>query len=99
LNTAYANGCFFASIMLTRAILDHVPPLFGAKDFTNVAGQYPAPRSFKEAMQNLDASARKIADIHLHGQVRKQETLPTAQQVNFAQGLDLLLAEIVRISR
>jgi hypothetical protein len=50
-------------------------------------------------MQNLDASARKIADLHLHGHIRKQEALPVPQQVNFAQGLDLLLAEIVRISR
>ncbi|MGB7592975.1 MAG: hypothetical protein WBO19_17210 [Terriglobia bacterium] len=31
--------------------------------------------------------------------IRKSETLPTAQQVNFASQLDVLLAEIVRITQ
>lgn len=99
LNTAYSSGCFLASIMITRAILDHVPPVFGMKDFPNLVAQYPCPRSFKEAMQNLEQSARKIADLHLHGQIRKQESLPTPQQVNFSHGLDLLLSEIIRVSQ
>jgi hypothetical protein len=29
--------------------------------------------------------------------IRKSETLPTAQQVNFSRQLDMLLSEIVRI--
>lgn len=99
LNTAYSNGCFFATIMITRAILDHVPPVFGMKDFPNLVAQYPCPRSFKDAMQGMELSARKIADLHLHGQIRKQESLPAPQQVNFSHGLDLLLSEIIRISQ
>jgi hypothetical protein len=31
--------------------------------------------------------------------IRKSEALPTAQQVNCSQQLDVLLSEIVRISR
>jgi hypothetical protein len=75
LNTAYSNGCFLATIMLTRAIIDHVPPLFGVPDFKNLA-QYPGARSFKEAMKNFDDAVRKIADLHLHGQIQKEEALP-----------------------
>lgn len=97
LNTVYGNGCFLATIMTTRAILDHVPPIFGMKDFPNLVAQYPCPRSFKETMQGMETSARKIADLHLHGQIRKQESLPAAQQANFSHGLDLLLSEIIRI--
>jgi hypothetical protein len=44
----------------------------------------------------LEKSARKIADAHLHLLVRAKETLPVPQQVNFAVEVDLLLAEIVR---
>ena len=28
INVAYGEGCYFATAMLTRALLDHVPPLF-----------------------------------------------------------------------
>ncbi len=97
LNSAYGNGCYLATIMLTRAIIDHVPPLFGMKTFTEVANNYAGAKSFKDVMQHLDATARKIADLHLHGHIRGQETLPSPQQVSFGPALDLLLAEIVRI--
>jgi len=48
-------------------------------------------------MGHLDNAARKIADQHLHVQVRKREVLPTIVQVDFSNNLDLLLSEIVRI--
>jgi len=48
-------------------------------------------------MAHLENSARRIADAHLHTQIRARETLPTATQVNFSNDLDVLLAEIVRI--
>jgi hypothetical protein len=100
LNTAYSHGCYLATIMLTRSLLDHVPPLFRKLNFTEVANNYGGGgRSFKETVQRLDAAARKIADAHLHTPIRRAETLPTAQQVNFAAELDLLLAEIVRLTR
>jgi hypothetical protein len=65
--------------------------------FAEVANNYSGSRSFKESMQHLDLSARKIGDAHLHTQIRTKEILPTATQVNFANDLDVLLAEIVRI--
>jgi hypothetical protein len=98
INLAYAAGACFATAMLTRAILDHIPPLFKANVFSEVANNYASGgRSFKEAMQGLENASRKISDGHLHGQIRKKEALPTPQQVNFAAQLDLLLAEIVRV--
>jgi hypothetical protein len=50
-------------------------------------------------MLHLDTAAKKIADGLLHTQIRKSETLPNAQQVNFAAPLDLLLSEIIRINK
>ncbi len=97
LNIVYSGGAFFATAMLTRAILDHVPPLFGMATFAEVANNYSSVRSFKETMKRLEEAARKIADGHLHGQIRRKETLPEPQQVNFAAEVDALLAEIVRI--
>jgi hypothetical protein len=100
MNTAYAEKCYFATAMLTRGLLDHVPPLFGYNTFSEVANNYGGGgKSFKDAMQQLENAARKVADAHLHVPIRKSETLPTAQQVNFAPQLDVLLAEIVRITQ
>jgi len=93
LNVAYAEGCYLATIMLTRALQDHVPPIFGVRTFAELASS----RSFKEAMQRLESTARKIADAHLHQAIRPRETLPVAQQVNFSAEMDVLLAEIVRM--
>jgi hypothetical protein len=100
LNTAYGQGCYFATIVLTRSLLDHVPPLFAKHNFMEVANNYPGAgkSSFKEAMLSLESAARKIADAHLHTPIRKHETLPVSQQVNFGPQLDVLLAEVVRIT-
>ena len=94
INTCYINECYMATIVLTRALLDHVPPLFGKTNFGEIASNYGA-KSFKEAMQHLENSSRKIADLYLHHHIDKSETLPNATQVNFSQGLDLLLAEVI----
>jgi hypothetical protein len=92
INKAYSEGCYFATAMLTRGLLDHVPPVFGFKTFSEVANNYAGGgKSFKETMQHLENAARKVADAHLHMPIRKSETLPTAQQVNCGQQLDMLL--------
>jgi len=100
LNSSYDNGNYYATAMLTRGILDHVPPLFGHTRFTEVANNYSGGgRSFKEHMQHLEGSARKVSDGHLHMPIRKSESLPKPQQVWCGQELDALLSEIVRIMK
>lgn len=93
----FRNDCHLAVAALTRALLDHVPPIFGTKTFAETANNYAGSRSFKESMQHLESSARKIGDAHLHTQIRDKESLPSATQVNFSNDVDVLLAEIVRI--
>lgn len=97
LNICWNAGALMAVAMLTRAIIDHVPPLFGKKSFTEVASNYAGAKSFKDSMTHLESSARKIGDTHLHVQIRKSETLPTQTQVNFSRDLDVLLGEICRL--
>lgn len=100
LNIASREDCYFAIGMLARGLLDHVPPVFGVKSFSEVANNYVGgSKSFKETMLHLDTAAKKIADGFLHTQIRKSEALPSRQQVNFGAALDLLLAEIVRITQ
>lgn len=97
LNASRRVGNLFSIVLLCRAIIDHVPPIFGAKTFSEVANSYPGTRSFKESMERLNSSSRKIADQHLHSQIRNSEVLPTITQVDFSNDLDVLLSEIVRV--
>jgi hypothetical protein len=96
LNTCFAGACFFSTAMLVRSIIDHVPPVFGFKSFAELANCYGGGRSVKESLQRLELSSRKIADQHLHTQIRQKESTPTKTQVDFSNDLDVLLAEIVR---
>jgi len=97
LNACMAAGHYLAVAMLTRALLDHVPPIFGLTKFSEVASNYAGSKSFKESMGILGGSMRKIADAHLHTQIRRSEVLPTRRQVDVGHDLDVLLAEIVRV--
>ena len=96
LNQCYRSQCYHAVAALTRAVLDHVPPIFGHQNFAAVANRYGS-KSFKDCMTQLETMARKIGDMHLHTQIRERESLPTRTQVNFSQAVDVLLAEIVRL--
>lgn len=100
INLAYGQQSYYATAMLVRGLLDHVPPVLGFRTFGELANNYAGGgRSFKDAMSHLENASRKVGDAHLHMPIRKSETLPTAHQVNCGQQLDLLLAEIVRITQ
>lgn len=96
LNVAHANACYMSIAMLVRTITNHIPPVFGAKNFGDIANNLPGDQSFKKSMQQLDVSLRNIADSMLHAQVRSKESLPAATQVDFRAPLDRLLEEVVR---
>ena len=96
LNIAYASESYMTCAMICRAILDHIPPLFGFKTFIEVSNNYGG-KSFKGNAQHLQNSLRNIADNHLHLPIRKKEILPNQNQINFSNDLDVVLSEIVRL--
>ena len=74
--------------------------LFSSKQRPNKSGysyNYSGGKSFKDVMQRLESTSRKIADSYLHSQIRNSESLPNSTQVKFDSELDFLLAEILRI--
>ena len=97
LNCSYRTNSILSIIMLTRALIDHVPPIFGGKTFNEVVNNYAGTKSFRESMERLNSSSRKIADQHLHTPIRKSESIPTMNQVDFSNDVDVLLAEVYRI--
>ena len=97
LNICFAGECYLSMVMLTRAILDHVPPVFSCSSFSEVANNYSGSKSFKSVMLHLDNTSRKISDHYLHTQIRNSEMLPNVTQIDFSNDLDFLLAEILRV--
>lgn len=99
LNAASRSLSLFSVAFLVRAVIDHVPPLFGLQNFSEVANNYAGTKSFKKNMANLNEALRNIADSYLHGHIRSKEELPQTQQVDFKAQLDQLLGEIVRVRK
>lgn len=98
LNRAYAAHSFLSCVFLIRSILDHVPPIFSLDSFKEVANNYAGGgKSFRQHMQHLENSSRKLADFYLHMPVRVNESLPNSTQVEYRADIDALLAEVVRI--
>lgn len=64
--------------------------------YTNNYSSPGRSRSFKESMEHLNKSMRKISDRIVHSQITKSETLPNETQVDCRRDLDVLLEEIVR---
>jgi hypothetical protein len=93
LNFNFGAGNYYSVAMLVRTIVNHVPPIFEVGSFKEVAAL--GSRSFKEHMDHLDKSSRKIADMFLHEHIKRKEVPPTDTQVNFAPALDTLLGEVV----
>jgi hypothetical protein len=98
LNACAQRGNPHAVAMLTRAIVDHVPPVFGFDSFEEVAANYGGTkeRSFKKAMERLDKHTKEVANRLLHGHISKSEVAPTMAEVSYAGELNHLISEVYR---
>jgi hypothetical protein len=63
MNLAFQEECYFATAMLIRGVLDHVPPVFGVKTFSEVANNYPGGgRWFMQSGVDTPKWARSLHD-------------------------------------
>lgn len=94
LNDGYARGNYISSVLLLRAIINHVPPVFGATAFSEVVAQ--AGRSVKAILTRLNEECRPIADLHAHVLMRPTEHLPTKNQLEpYKAGFEVLIQEVL----
>lgn len=70
LNENYNRGNGYAAHALLRAILDHVPPIFGFKDFTAVVNNYKGSQTDKAYLHKLDEFKLQANDV-MHRQVSR----------------------------
>jgi len=94
INFNYMNRNWISVTLLIRALINHIPPIFGFRAFNQVVSN--SSRSVKELLAPLDETLRDIADLHTHNLIRKKESLPTEKQIEpFKANLEVLLQEII----
>lgn len=94
INTTFNSGDYLATSMLIRALINHVPPIFGHETFKQVASQ--STKSRQALFKPLDETARDVADLHTHDTIRHKENLPTKRQLEpFKSNIEFLLQEIL----
>ncbi|MFE5300660.1 hypothetical protein [Streptomyces sp. NPDC056632] len=98
LNDSYASGNAYACAALLRAVLDHIPPVFGHKDFKQVAAQhtFTVQRTDKAHAQKL-ASFKDIADDALHRPISANILLITMNDIPEPTRLRAVLHELVTV--
>ena len=97
INDNYERGNYAAVGFLSRAIVDHIPPIFNQKNFAGVAAQLPGERhvSFKKSCEALDKSLKNIVDRSIHKQMDSVDIPPFPEEINFSQDLNTVLARVV----
>jgi hypothetical protein len=95
INNCYDQGDYLATSLLIRTLLNHIPKVFGFDTFSEVANNYPFPRSLKGLIMRLQTDLRDIADVFAHFQIDKHIILPDKNQVQFQHNLDILLQYLI----
>jgi hypothetical protein len=92
LNDNYAHRNTYASHMLLRGVLDHIPPIFDCKDFAEVVNNYSWGRTDKRYIKRL-ADFRDQADDALHRQISAKACVLDFDDMPASVGVDRLLQE------
>jgi len=100
LNKAYKNNDPLSVSANSRALIDHIPPVFGFETFAKFANGYAfSSKSLKSGMLKLETSLRGIAGNNLHSPIDSRIVLPNMTQVSFVQEIDWLLSEVIRVCK
>ena len=94
INSSIAHGNVIATVLLMRAALNYVPPVFGKDSFAQVVAN--SSRSLKDSFDHLETGLRKVADFYTHRQMNVKDCYPSIAQVEpFKPQFELLLHEIL----
>ncbi|MEN8253729.1 MAG: hypothetical protein ABFQ62_05140 [Patescibacteria group bacterium] len=94
LNDSYSRENYLSCTLLIRAVLNHIPPIFGHTSFSQVVAH--SGKSIKKVLSQLGQSSRPIADLHTHILIRKKEQLPSKHQIEpYKPSFEILIQEII----
>jgi hypothetical protein len=90
LNANYAAGHPYSCLVLCRAIIDHIPPIFGFKTFAQVVNMPGVGRSERRLLELLGDN-RFTADHVLHHHISKKADIITLHDVPSRTGMNILV--------
>ncbi|MDA3871484.1 MAG: hypothetical protein PF551_03935 [Candidatus Marinimicrobia bacterium] len=94
LNINFHHGKYNSLLLLQRALLDHVPPIFNRNNFKDFYNHLQ--NSEKKYYKKLDDDLRDLADSIIHKQIDKTKIqTPTLFQVDFRNKIDRLLGDVL----
>jgi hypothetical protein len=98
LNTAYANEHYVNCIILFRAILDYIPPIFGYRNALELISQLNSKITFRKVLDEFERFTRNLADDALHNPANKIDIIKITKQTvdNLAPNLLLILETVAR---
>lgn len=96
LNSNAQNASWLSVLSNLRAIIDHVPPIFGFKTFRQAVSNHQWDKSVKSSLKYLEESSRSISDHSVHAQAKKVDAVPNRTQADFSNSLDVLLCEVIK---
>ena len=95
LNENFDRGNYLSCALLMRAIINHVPPLFGYTTFGQVVAN--SAKSVKALLNHLEEGARDVGDLHTHDTVNRFSMPPPRNQLEpYKAPLEVLFNEIER---
>ncbi|MEV1116124.1 hypothetical protein AB0I91_13715 [Actinosynnema sp. NPDC049800] len=94
LNSNYAAGHAYSCLMLCRAIIDHVPRLFGVDSYAAVTSMPNISRSERKLLQLL-GDKRFSADHVLHHHIGKKADVITMYDVPDRTGMNILIQHVI----
>lgn len=98
INYNYQAENFLTCAILTRAVLNYIPPIFSQTNFRNVVSNHSTnPYTRKnDNFDTLEQGMRKIGDLHNHDMIKKTESIPTKNQIEpYKPQFEYLLNEII----
>lgn len=94
INDSYSRANYLSCSFLIRAVMNHIPPIFGFEKFSQVVAS--SGKSVKAVLSHLQDQARPIADLHTHILIRSKEQLPSKHQIEpYKASFEILIQEII----
>lgn len=96
INSSSRNGNLIATILLMRAVLNYLPPVFGYDTFAQVVAN--SGRSLRDSFDYLENGLRRVADFHTHRRVGAADLGPSRAQIEpYKPQFELLLQQVVSV--
>jgi hypothetical protein len=95
INFCFSQGHTLATLLVMRALLNYVPPIFGHQNFAQVAAH--SPKSVKKHLENLEEGLRSVADYQTHRVMKRGDCYPSPGQVEpFKLAFELLIEQVIQ---